>query len=107
MPLSRRRFIGGAAAAGTAAVVAPHLPVAQSLAEAGLALAAAGDTPLEVIALNRMGYGPRPGDIEAFQQLGATPDARLTAYVDQQLSPDDASDTLCQQKLAAATMRIS
>ena len=107
MPLSRRRFLGGAAAAGTAAVAAPHLPLPQSLAEAGQALAAAGDTPLEVIALNRMGYGPRPGDIDAFQQLGGTPEARLSAYVEQQLSPDDASDTLCQQKLAVATMRIS
>jgi uncharacterized protein (DUF1800 family) len=43
---------------------------------------------LAVIVLNRMGFGPRPGDIAAFDALGADDDARLAAYVAQQLNPD-------------------
>ncbi len=108
MALSRRRFLGSTAAAGAAAAVAPQLSRAHSPAESPEpAPAAAGDVPLEVIALNRMGYGPRPGDIDAFRQLGDSPEARLTAYVDQQLNPDDASDTVCQEKLATTKLRLS
>ena len=58
--------------------------------------------PLAVIALNRMAFGPRPGDIAAFQALGSTDDARLQAYVDQQLNPDSIDDSLCDAKLAEA-----
>jgi uncharacterized protein (DUF1800 family) len=50
--------------------------------------------PIAVIALNRMGFGPRPGDIEAFNALGANDDARLAEYVWQQLHPGpDDQDT--------------
>ena len=48
-----------------------------------------------VIALNRMGFGPRLGDIAAFNALGSTDSARLTAYVDQQLSPATIDDSAC------------
>ena len=53
-----------------------------------------------------MGYGPRPGDVAAFAALGATPDARLQAYVDQQLNPDAINDSECDAKLAAARLKI-
>lgn len=50
--------------------------------------------PLAVLALNRMGFGPRPGDIAAFNALGPNDDARLQAYVAQQLAPGpDEQDT--------------
>jgi len=55
--------------------------------------------PLMVIAYNRMGFGLRPGDIEHFNSLGANDDARFTAYVDEQLSPDSIDDTQMQQRL--------
>lgn len=42
---------------------------------------------LPLIALNRITYGPRPGDIEAFNALGATDQDRLFAFIDQQLDP--------------------
>ncbi len=58
--------------------------------------------PLAVIALNRLGFGPRPGDIAAFNALGASDTARLTAYVDQQLNPGAIVDTECNNRLAAA-----
>src|SRR5262245_4668322 len=61
---------------------------------------------LEIIALNRMGYGPRPGDIVAFRALGPTPDAQLQAYVEQQLTPDAIDDSACDAWLVAARLRI-
>jgi|CXWL01.1.fsa_nt_gi uncharacterized protein (DUF1800 family) len=53
-----------------------------------------------VIALNRMGFGPRPGDLAAFDALGVDDDARLAAYVAQQLDPDpnQANDTEYNQR---------
>jgi len=56
--------------------------------------------PLAVIALNRIAFGPRPGEIEAFNALGATPEAALTAYVDQQLNPAAIDDSACDAILA-------
>jgi len=55
-----------------------------------------GEPPpsMAVLALNRMGFGPRPGDIAAFNALGANDGARLAAYVAQQLFPGaDVDDT--------------
>lgn len=73
---------------------------------AGLrAPAVAGRAPLDfpgiaLVALNRMGFGPRPGDVAAFNALGADDDARLAAYVAQQLNPDpvEANDTEYHQR---------
>lgn len=60
-----------------------------------------GLPPLAVIALNRMGFGPRPGDLEAFQALGNTDAARLEAWIEQQLYPDAIDDTDLNNRLAA------
>lgn len=49
-----------------------------------------------VIALNRMAYGPRPGDINNFNTLGSTDDARLAAFVEQQLHPETIDDSVCE-----------
>jgi len=65
--------------------------------------AAAGKPALPsmaVIALNRMGFGPRPGDIDAFNALGTTDVARLTVYVDQQLNPASIDDSACDGVIA-------
>lgn len=53
-----------------------------------------------LVALNRMGFGPRPGDLDAFNALGVDDDARLAAYVAQQLNPDPvaANDTEYHQR---------
>ena len=59
--------------------------------------------PLAVIALNRMGFGPRPGDVAAFNALGATDDARLDAYVEQQLVPDTIDDSACEARFSGLT----
>ena len=55
--------------------------------------------PLSVIAYNRIAFGPRPGDIEAFDALGADDDSRLTAFVDQQLDPDSIDDSALDARL--------
>ena len=55
-----------------------------------------------VIALNRMGFGPRPGDIAVFDALGADEPARMQAYADQQLDPGGIDDSACDARIAAA-----
>lgn len=41
---------------------------------------------------NRCAFGPRPGDLAAFEALGADDDARLAAWVAAQLAPNDGDD---------------
>lgn len=45
--------------------------------------------------LNRMGYGPKPGDIDRVRAMG------LAAYIDQQLHPEKIADTTVDTALAA------
>ncbi len=44
-------------------------------------------------ALNRLGYGPRPGDIERVRQMG------LEKWIDQQLHPESIDDSALDQRL--------
>ncbi len=44
--------------------------------------------------LNRLGYGPRPGDVERVQQIG------LGNYLQQQLHPEQIDDSAVDRKLA-------
>ncbi|MEO7910694.1 MAG: DUF1800 domain-containing protein [Roseiflexaceae bacterium] len=122
MAVSRRRFLSttttiGAAAAASSMLEAPPEQANAALTETATrwaqtqispaAVVTTGTLPsYAIIALNRMGYGPRPGDAAAFAALGATPDARLTTYVDQQLNPDAINDSECDAKLAAARLKI-
>ena len=59
---------------------------------------------LGVIVLNRLGFGPRPGELAAFNALGATDDARLQAWVDQQLNPNAIDDSWCNAQITAANL---
>src|SRR5262245_62489677 len=45
--------------------------------------------------LNRLGYGPRPGDLERVRRMG------LQVYVGQQLNPRHVADTATDQALAS------
>ncbi|NHZ72918.1 MAG: DUF1800 family protein, partial [Nitrospirae bacterium] len=58
--------------------------------------------PVGVVALNRMAFGPRPGDLEAFEALGGTDEARLLAFVDQQLAPESIDDSEAEARVAAS-----
>jgi uncharacterized protein (DUF1800 family) len=57
---------------------------------------------LGIIVLNRLAFGPRPGDLAAFNALGVTDAARLTAWVDQQLNPNAIDDSACTARITAA-----
>lgn len=69
-------------------------------ARAGQAAGKPSLPSIAVIALNRMGFGPRPGDLDAFNGLGSTDIDRLTAYVDQQLDPATIDDSACDALIA-------
>ena len=45
-------------------------------------------------ALNRLAYGPRPGDVERIRQMG------LAKWIDQQLDPDSIDDAALKQRLS-------
>jgi len=49
---------------------------------------------LAVVVLNRLAFGPRPGEIAAFNALGADDDSRLAAWVAQQMTPDPVAPRL-------------
>jgi uncharacterized protein (DUF1800 family) len=51
--------------------------------------------------LTKLAYGPRPGDVAAFNALGASDAARLAAYVEQQLAPGAIDDSACENRIAA------
>ena len=44
--------------------------------------------------LNRLGYGPRPGDVEKVRSIG------LKKYIEQQLSPETIDDSVAEEKVA-------
>jgi uncharacterized protein (DUF1800 family) len=61
------------------------------------ALPTAPDDRTIVHTLNRIGFGPAPGDIERVRQVG------LGAYIDQQLHPERIADTAMAQRLEGFT----
>ena len=50
-----------------------------------------------VHALNRLAYGPRPGDVERIREMG------LAKWIDQQLEPDSISDSALDKRLEKYT----
>jgi uncharacterized protein (DUF1800 family) len=94
MQMTRRDFLKGIASttalAGVPAWVfqldAPSATITASVARA------IGD-PV-VIALNRIAFGPRPGDFERVQQIG------VDAYIEEQLAPEQIDDRALDQRLA-------
>lgn len=104
---NRRSLLKGLGATALSAAVAggARPTLADELPTEGATQAMVGAAPpvapLEVIALNRMGFGLRPGDIQAFRALGDTPEAQLEAYVEQQLHPEAITDEDCDTRMAA------
>jgi uncharacterized protein (DUF1800 family) len=47
-----------------------------------------------LVVLNRLAFGPRPGDFESVQKMG------VDAYIDEQLNPESIDDSALEQKLA-------
>lgn len=55
-----------------------------------------------VIVLNKMGFGPKPGEISQFNQRGSTNLERVTSYVEEQLDPDSIDDTEFETRFSEA-----
>ncbi len=53
-----------------------------------------------VLAMNRMGFGPRSGDWTRYDALGTDHASRFAAYVEQQLYPAAIDDSECDEKIA-------
>jgi|GEM_PF-3074883 len=90
--LTRRDFFklgGSLAAASLLAACAPEetlsvpgSPTAQSNIPVEQTAVPLPLVSLPIIALSRMSFGIRPGDLEAFLALGSTDEERLQAYVE-------------------------
>ena len=91
------RSLGHAATVAVAAGLVVIVPLAAQNApgRASGAIPAAADAATVAHVLNRLGYGPRQGDIARVQQM------TLAAYVDEQLHPERIADVALQAKLAA------
>ncbi|MFN3490909.1 MAG: DUF1800 family protein, partial [Anaerolineales bacterium] len=111
--LNRRDFLklsGAVAAASALAACAPNNeneigipfessenPVINPEAQTPLA-----PVSLAILALNRLTFGIRPGDVDWFNALGATDDERLINFVTQQLNPDSIDDSEFESRYNAA-----
>src|SRR5688572_18505134 len=58
--------------------------------------------PLAILALNRLTFGIRPGDVDSFNALGTSDDERLNAFVSQQLNPDSIDDSEFESRYNSA-----
>ena len=97
MTISRRSLLGGSAAA---AATAAFLPSQESVVFSRSFQPSVLPSPA-IIALNRIAYGPRPGDIAHVSGMG------LAAYLEEQLNPVDSEDTDANTRIANATLRIN
>lgn len=55
--------------------------------------------PTGVLILNKLGFGPRPGDLDDFEALGADDNDRIENYVDLQLNPTSIDDSELEERL--------
>jgi uncharacterized protein (DUF1800 family) len=72
-------------------------PAPAAAVPAAVVPAAALDAKTGTHVLNRMGFGPRPGDVERLQARG------LAAHVDEQLHPERLADPALEGRLAGLT----
>src|SRR5689334_5881704 len=90
---SRRQPALVVALAGLACVIAASFPEAQSKS----AVPGKPSDQTIVHVLNRLGFGPRPGDVDRVKAMG------LSAYIDQQLNPDRIDNRELDDRLATLT----
>jgi len=100
MNVSRRDFlkVSGSSAALLATVGCDRLPrelrflYGQSKVGGPFRSPAAEDIDPATHVLNRVAFGPRPGDYERVRKLGSTPEQAAAAYIEQQLNPERIDD---------------
>ena len=114
---SRRNFIGASAALGLAGVSVAQIVSADPPPDKfkgkkplkpapALAQAAIPPHPLAVMVLNKAAYGPRPGDIDAFDALGADDPLRMDAWLLEQLNPSSSDPDVDDRLLALESSEI-
>ena len=91
-PVQRRRRGTRAAFAVLAVAAAVHVNASRGPASA---VPAHPDDRTIIHVLNRIGFGPRPGDIERVRAIG------LQAYIDRQLRPEKVDDPQIAARLAS------
>ena len=91
-PVQRRRRGTRAAIAVLAVAAAVHVNASRAPASA---VPAHPDDRTIIHVLNRIGFGPRPGDIERVRAIG------LQAYIDRQLRPEKVDDPQIAARLAS------
>ena len=109
--INRRSFIGASAALGAVGLSLPRNSKADPPPDKfrgkkpmrpapSPTQAVAVAPPLAALILNKAAYGPRPGDIEAFNALAGNDAQRLSFWIDEQLNPTLA-DPEIDDRLAA------
>ena len=117
--ISRRQLLGTGTALGAASLLSPSMAKADAKtpdkfanlrplrpAPKPSAQKGTGPTPppFAALVLNKAAYGPRPGEVEAFDNLPGGSDAeRLGLWLDEQLNPDDELDTDLNDRVTALT----
>jgi len=87
------RFLIARSALPVLAGLLAFLPSGAARAQEGLAAATANRDEV-VHVLNRITFGPRPGDVDAVQKMG------LHTYIEQQLHPESIDDSAVESQLA-------
>jgi uncharacterized protein (DUF1800 family) len=100
MPLTRRSLFQTSAAAAAITVI----PQPNQLPNLDIHTAPASITsstpPPEAIAMHRMAFGPRQGDIARVKSMG------VDAYVDEQLNPGAIDDSACNNLITQTRFKI-
>ncbi len=95
-------FIAPFAAAGDDQKKDKNPPVSSSKVLKGLPITELSESEAILHALNRLAYGPRPGDVERVREMG------LAQWIEQQLNPDSINDSAMQARLEKyPTLRMS
>jgi len=106
MSVSRRKFLLGGGAALFATAGCDRIPPAFSRvlqgSRAGRRLQPPDSDAIDLVShhLNRLSFGPRPGDYERVRSLGATPEEAAQAYLEEQLHPEQIDDAETERRLA-------
>lgn len=101
MPLSRRSLLQSSAATAAITVIPQPTPLADTTnVQASPASITTITPPPEAIAMHRMAYGPRSGDIARVKSMG------VDAYVDEQLNPSAIDDSACNTLISQMRLKI-
>ena len=102
MPLYRRRLLVGTALLAVAGLTAPFAVGGKKPKPTGTATSTSMDEQKRAVhALNRLTFGPRPGDVERVNQMG------VDKWIELELHPDKINDSALDARLSSfRTLRM-